>query len=236
MLHFKVQIDLQGKLFFSVDLQNGQVGKVTVGRLHFSETTCNNMRKKGRPNPEQRYFQLVVGLHAHTYTGYYPIISHASERIIVRASNPGQFEGDVDLCCWQRGCTQNSIFHQGKIGINTDMPDECLVVNGNVKVSGHIIQPSDERVKHNICELRTEDQLDNINQIRVVRYQYDQTFADHNELDSHRFQTGILAQELQKILPDAVHNGGNVRLADGTNIENFLQVNKVRFVDSQKTL
>lgn len=184
------------------------------------------MRKKGRPNPEQRYFQLVVGLHAHTYTGYYPIISHASERIIVRASNPGQFEGDVDLCCWQRGITQNSIFHQGKIGINTDMPDECLVVNGNLKVSGHIIQPSDERVKHNICELETEEQLENINQIRVVRYQYDSTFAGHNELDSRSYQTGILAQELQKILPDAVHNGGNVRLADGTNIDNFLQVNK----------
>jgi myelin regulatory factor len=185
------------------------------------------MRKKGRPNPEQRYFQLVVGLHAHTYTGYYPIISHASERIIVRASNPGQFEGDVDLCCWQRGITQNSIFHQGKIGINTDMPDEVLVVNGNLKVSGHIIQPSDERVKHNICELNTEDQLENVNQIRVVRYQYDSSFAGNNELDSERYQTGIIAQELQKILPDAVHNGGNVRLANGTNIDNFLQVNKV---------
>lgn len=107
------------------------------------------------------------------------------------------------------------------------MPDECLVVNGNLKVSGHIIQPSDERVKHNICELETEDQLENINQIRVVRYQYDSTFAGHNELDSRSYQTGILAQELQKILPDAVHNGGNVRLADGTNIDNFLQVNKV---------
>jgi myelin regulatory factor len=109
------------------------------------------------------------------------------------------------------------------------MPDECLVVNGNIKVSGHIIQPSDERVKLNICELNTEDQLENINQIRVVQYKYDPTFAGHSELDSHRYQTGIIAQELQKILPDAVHNGGNVKLSDGTNIDNFLQVNKVGF-------
>jgi hypothetical protein len=210
-----------------VDLQNGQVGKVTVGRLHFSETTCNNMRKKGRPNPEQRYFQLVVGLHAHTFTGYFPIISHASERIIVRASNPGQFEGDVDLCCWQRGITQNSICHQGKIGINTDTPDESLVVNGNLKVSGHIIQPSDLRIKYNISELNTVQQLENINQIRVVQYQYDETFAENNELDSKKHQTGIIAQEIQKVLPDAIFNGGNLRLADGTNIDNFLQVNKV---------
>lgn len=69
---------------YSIDLQGRQVSKVTVGRLHFSETTSNNMRKKGRPNPEQRYFQLVVGLHAHTHSGDFPVISHGSERIIVR--------------------------------------------------------------------------------------------------------------------------------------------------------
>ena len=34
--------------------------QVTVGRLHFAETTTNNMRKKGKPNPAQKYFQLVV--------------------------------------------------------------------------------------------------------------------------------------------------------------------------------
>lgn len=214
-------------MFCRVDLQNGQVGKVTVGRLHFSETTCNNMRKKGRPNPEQRYFQLVVGLHAHTYSGYYPVISHASERIIVRASNPGQFDSDIDLCCWQRGVTQNSIYHQGRIGINIDHPDESLVINGNLKLSGHIIQPSDRRVKNNIQEINTVEQLENINQIRIVKYQYDSHFAEYNELNSNNYETGIIAQEIQKVLPDAVHNGGNVRLTNGVQIDNFLQINKV---------
>ncbi|KAB0389811.1 hypothetical protein E2I00_000547, partial [Balaenoptera physalus] len=36
-----------------VSLPPEQVTKVTVGRLHFSETTANNMRKKGKPNPDQ---------------------------------------------------------------------------------------------------------------------------------------------------------------------------------------
>lgn len=73
-------------LLSRIDLQKRQASKVTVGRLHFSETTSNNMRKKGRPNPEQRYFQLIVGLHAHTHSGHFPIISHGSEKIIVRVS------------------------------------------------------------------------------------------------------------------------------------------------------
>lgn len=42
-------------LFYRVTLPPEQVTKVTVGRLHFSETTANNMRKKGKPNPDQRY-------------------------------------------------------------------------------------------------------------------------------------------------------------------------------------
>lgn len=62
-----------------------QVSKVTVGRLHFSETTTNNMRKKGKPNPDQRYFMLMVALHAHTGPDDSQIIAaHVSEKIIVR--------------------------------------------------------------------------------------------------------------------------------------------------------
>jgi len=37
-----------------ISLPGNKITKVTLGRLHFSETTANNMRKKGRPNPEQR--------------------------------------------------------------------------------------------------------------------------------------------------------------------------------------
>uniref|UniRef100_A0A4W5K7L2 Myelin regulatory factor n=1 Tax=Hucho hucho TaxID=62062 RepID=A0A4W5K7L2_9TELE len=53
-----------------VTLPPEQVTKVTVGRLHFSETTANNMRKKGKPNPDQRYYSthpaLTRGTIAHT--------------------------------------------------------------------------------------------------------------------------------------------------------------------------
>ena len=72
---------------FRVDLSPDQVSKMTVGRLHFSETTSNNMRKKGRPNPDQRYFMLVVSLEAHSGENSYMIAASVSEKIIVRVSS-----------------------------------------------------------------------------------------------------------------------------------------------------
>ncbi|ALC42471.1 CG3328, partial [Drosophila busckii] len=230
------QSDRSKKPFYPVpiDLQSHIVSKITVGRLHFSETTNNNMRKKGRPNPEQRFFQLIVGLHVHTASGHFPVVSHGSERIIVRASNPGQFESDVDLC-WQRGMTHDSICHTGRVGINTDRPDESLVVHGNLKVSGHIVQPSDSRAKQEIAELDTSDQLRNMCKIRIVRYRYEPEFAVHSglrrESDTREIvDTGVIAQEVREVIPDAVQEAGSVVLPNGNVIENFLLVNKDRIL------
>ena len=43
---------------------------------------------------------------------------------------------------------------QGRVGINTDSPDEALVVCGNAKVMGAVMQPSDRRAKENIQEVK----------------------------------------------------------------------------------
>lgn len=164
------------------------------------------------------------------------MISHGSERIIVRASNPGQFESDVELC-WQRGVTQDSVYHAGRVGINTDRPDESLVVHGNLKVSGHIVQPSDSRAKQEIGELDTAEQLRNVQRIRVVKYRYEPEFALHSGLwDGKReslelnglVDTGVIAQEVRMVLPDAVQEAGSIRLASGQVIDQFLFVNKDR--------
>lgn len=175
---------------------------------------------------------------------------------VFQASNPGQFESDVELC-WQRGVTQDSIFtHASRVGINTDRPDESLVVHGNLKVSGHIVHPSDSRAKHEIGELDTSQQLQNVKRIRVVKYRYDPDFALHHGLINNQqpavhstkfnetnektdestrpidaidvIDTGVIAQEIREVLPDAVQEAGSVLLPNGDVINNFLVVNKDR--------
>ncbi|XP_030281600.1 myelin regulatory factor isoform X3 [Sparus aurata] len=214
-----------------VTLPSEQVTKVTVGRLHFSETTANNMRKKGKPNPDQRYFMLVVALHAQSHSQSYTVAAQASERIIVRvtsghASNPGQFESDNEVL-WQRGQLPDSVYHHGRVGINTDRPDEALVVHGNVKVMGSLVHPSDIRAKENVQEVDTTDNLKRISQMRLVHYQYKPEFAATVGIETTA-ETGVIAQEVQQILPEAVKEGGDVVCANGETIPNLLVVNKDR--------
>ncbi|OWK56091.1 Myelin regulatory factor-like protein [Lonchura striata] len=207
-----------------VDLPGDQITKVTLGRLHFSETTANNMRKKGKPNPDQRYFMLVVGLYAVSQDQFYLLSANVSEKIIVRASNPGQFETDSDVL-WQRGQVPEAIAYHGRVGINTDAPDEALVVCGNAKVMGRVMHPSDSRAKQNIREVDTNEQLRRITQMRLVEYDYKPEFASVMGIkDTH--ETGIIAQEVKRLLPEAVREVGDVACNDGEKIENFLMVDK----------
>ncbi|KAM9292462.1 myelin regulatory factor-like protein [Morus bassanus] len=220
------QSDRSKKTFHpvKVDLPGDQITKITLGRLHFSETTANNMRKKGKPNPDQRYFMLVVGLYAVSQDQFYLLSANVSEKIIVRASNPGQFENDSDVL-WQRGHVPETTVYHGRVGINTDAPDEALVVCGNTKVMGRIMHPSDSRAKQNIREVDTNEQLRRITQMRLVEYDYKPEFASVMGI-KNTHETGIIAQEVKELLPQAVREGGDVSCNDGEKIENFLMVDK----------
>lgn len=54
---------------------------------------------------------------------------------------------------WQRAQVPDTVFHHGRVGINTDRPDEALVVHGNVKVMGSLLHPSDLRAKEHVQEV-----------------------------------------------------------------------------------
>ncbi|XP_077565724.1 myelin regulatory factor-like protein [Stigmatopora nigra] len=213
-----------------VALANDGLSNVTLGRLHFAETTANNMRKKGRPNPDQRYFQMVVGLYAavgeEIPDGEPSLLLSAlvSERLIVRASNPGQFEMDGDSL-WRRGAERDAVACHGRVGINTDAPDEALVVCGNATVMGRVMQPSDQRTKQNIRQVDPEEQLRRITQMRLVEFDYRPEFASKMGIE-HAQRTGVLAQEVKELLPSAVKEVGDVTCHDGHKIDKLLVVDK----------
>lgn len=73
------------KRSFRLEIHERRMTKVTVPRLHFSETTMNNQRKNFRPNPDQKYFLLLVRLIAETADGNTALVqAYQSEKVIVR--------------------------------------------------------------------------------------------------------------------------------------------------------
>jgi hypothetical protein len=165
-----------------VELSATSPRKITVPRLHFSETTAGNMRKKGKPNPNQRYFSIILTLVASIEGGHsVPLCAMESERIIVRAANLNVFSENEAPLHWAVGAGPQSIIHFGHVGINTDNPTEALTVHGNVQVTGAVLQPSDRRVKEDIVSVGAEsdEQLANIRKLKLYRYNLKPEWASY---------------------------------------------------------
>lgn len=217
----QINIDAQGRC------------KMTFNRLHFSETTANNMRKKGKPNPDQRHFILLIEFHVladdESEEGTYRTAHlQKSQKIIVRASNPGQFDGEVDMK-WVKGKVPDSIVHYGPVGINTDRPVGALAVNGDMSVTGHIMHPSDRRVKEGLVKTDTRQQMANVKALEIYDYQLTEAWAEHAGRSETRSETGVIAQDLQQVIPDAVRNTKQVvELSDGEVVNELLVVDMDR--------
>eukprot|EP00730_Choanoeca_flexa_P001087 TRINITY_DN10474_c0_g1_i2.p1 TRINITY_DN10474_c0_g1~~TRINITY_DN10474_c0_g1_i2.p1 ORF type:complete len:900 (+),score=244.75 TRINITY_DN10474_c0_g1_i2:41-2701(+) len=202
--------------------------KTKVSRLHFSETTANNMRKKGKPNPNQRHFCLHVKLMAMTDGDAICVAKCVSGPVIVRASNPGQYDNEGDTH-WRLGRgVPNAVVHHGSVGINTDKPTEALTVNGNIRLTGNVMQTSDQRVKEDVQPTSTKQQLDNVRKLNLYHYALKPAWAEAaGRSQGDRAETGVLAQELQEVLPDAVRTHGSVDFGD-EHVDDLLVVNKER--------
>eukprot|EP00049_Salpingoeca_infusionum_P018265 m.356449 g.356449 ORF g.356449 m.356449 type:complete len:676 (+) comp17546_c0_seq1:425-2452(+) len=186
-----------------------EVCTVKVGRLHFGEPTANNMRKRGRINPEQRYFALVVTIAAKTEGGhFYSTASLISDRIIVRASNPRQFENDQTAeSLWEAGDNPHTITHFGMVGIGDSAPTQALSVHGNISSMGSVLQPCDSRLESNPAAVDTATLLKNVTSLNIYQYA--------PRLTPSTLKYGIATQDLLRCHPDSVVTAGTAVLPGG---------------------
>jgi len=96
----------------------------------------------------------------------------------------------------------------GSVGIATLSPSEKLHVIGNILASGNVTGYSDETLKDNIQTI--PDALDKIIQLRGVEF-------DRNDIEGTPHQIGVIAQEVEKIIPEVVttHEDGIKSVAYG---------------------
>jgi hypothetical protein len=94
------------------------------------------------------------------------------------------------------------IFGTGNVGIGTTSPGYLLHVNGSVAGVGAYNQLSDERYKKDIADI--SDSLEKVLAIHGVTYKW----IDEEKYGSET-QIGVIAQEIEKIVPEVVTTGSD---------------------------
>lgn len=176
----------------------------TVTRLHFCQPTSNNMRRKGMPNPDQRYFSLIAAIMVKTENGMsYCVASKRTPGLIVRASNPRQFSTPespptqrTDFWSSSGDGEYKGIFRHGPVGINTSVPSpsDALSVNGNIFLRGRLLR---EPILRGQVEL-----LDTSNSLRRVR---SLEMMLHSGVDGvETVPAAVSIPNLRDVMPEAV--------------------------------
>lgn len=93
-----------------------------------------------------------------------------------------------------------------RVGIGTNAPAEKLHVVGNATISGvmtavTVTETSDERLKENIEPLNINKVLEALDAINTYQY----TWKADSASTAKRIQYGVIAQEVERILPNIVH-------------------------------
>lgn len=115
----------------------------------------------------------------------------------------------------------------GFVGVGTMSPTNALHVAGSVFATGDVTAYSDARAKSNLLVIGTP--LDKVSQLTGYTYEFTESnlTIDKNTKITERF-TGILAQDLAQVLPEAVHTNeeGQMSIAYGNMAGLFVEAIK----------
>ncbi|KAL6723453.1 hypothetical protein Aduo_018461 [Ancylostoma duodenale] len=136
---------------------------------------------------------------------------------ILKATNPGSFEPPESDVQWYRN--GGTLVCHGPVAIGTDRTAAKLTVDGDVYITGQMTRPSDIRLKEDIVEKPSRDALEHLQQLRIVDFRYKPEIAELWGLsEEQRRRTGLIAQELQAVIPDAVRDIGTHLTVDESRI------------------
>jgi hypothetical protein len=119
----------------------------------------------------------------------------------------------------------------GKLAINNAAPAEALHVTGNAVATGDITSNySDIRLKENIRPI--EDALTKLDTLSGVQFDYKEADESIGYEPFRKSDVGLIAQEVEKVLPDAVSIAPFDRDNDGSSLsgEDYLTVRYERLV------
>ena len=123
--------------------------------------------------------------------------------------NNAMYIGSVNNVALQLGTNRNirmTVTNGGNVGIGLTNPSQRLHVSGNILATGNITAFSDARIKANVEQI--EGALGRVQQIRGVTY----TRTDLD--DKERRYGGVIAQEIEAVLPEAIFDSSGTKSVD----------------------
>jgi hypothetical protein len=129
---------------------------------------------------------------------------------------------------WTYNSLNTNVYHMGNVGIGTKTPEYSLHVDGPIYTSSTSYTSStktkwttvsDRRIKENIVKASYEKCLDNVRNIELYRFNFNNNIVNTNDKN----QLGFIAQEVQKVYPKAVET--NKIVDKNGNIPDLLTLN-----------
>jgi hypothetical protein len=129
---------------------------------------------------------------------------------------------------WTYNSLNTNVYHMGNVGIGTKTPEYSLHVDGPIYTSSTAYTSStktkwttvsDRRIKENIVKASYEKCLDNVRNIELYRFNFNNNIVNTNDKN----QLGFIAQEVQKVYPKAVET--NKIIDKNGNIPDLLTLN-----------
>jgi hypothetical protein len=126
--------------------------------------------------------------------------------------------GDADLAFWTNGSERMRLMNSGKLGIGIMSPNVELDVNGSIEYTGTITDVSDMRVKENIKVANYEKCYNNIRKLELKEFEWNDEFMTYSK-KKRKDETGFIAQDVEKILPNAIYTRNRFNIPDFKTID-----------------
>jgi hypothetical protein len=148
-------------------------------------------------------------------------VSGASSKRVYFGDGAYVYVGESGLDDWMELGAETFVLNasrgSGNVGIGRVPVANKLEVEGNASktVAGSWLANSDARIKQDIQPI--SGALDKLAQVRLVSFHYTGEYREQHPSIEDRAYINVLAQEFQKVFPEAVKESGD-KLANGDNI------------------